>query len=967
MPRLFFPILAFMIACWNPLTAQSDARQRVSDLLLSGEWETALQIIDSVDQQDFEWLMLRAEVLRKSGEERETQHLLENILETFGSTVEPVSLLEIRIRLLEVYSHRRKAEKATSLYSRIFTQHESIPEHLKGRWYKAEGMYHRYITGDKSGSWKAFQAVVSFYKDRPEQDPYLLGSSLRELGNKARTRLGLEEAITYYRQELAVYEEHFVPDHFLISLPHYNLGTVFYELAEPAEAVSHFLVTYDIWEKKGAPSAVYMRYLLEAIGDMYWELEDRQQALRFFDLAMDGAPRVNNDEGERLTQKADSLVSAGEYEEAERFYQSALEFRQRELGSKHPLTGGCNNYLARSELRKGHSDQALKLFQQSLGMLNQTNPGSEWNQALTLDPLSGSEQYLLDALTGKAQSLLQLYQQEHDLSYVKSALQTATTAVHLLDQIRLRPISGESQTFWTQKAFPALDCGVKAAWILYEQGADNKYLEQAFFFSEKSKAFQLMAVAQQQKAQAVSGVPDEILEEENRLQQGIRDYQLKILQEEQRCGDSRSNLLDLWREKLFQLEREYEVFLTNLEGEFPSYFSLKYKVGVSSVSEIQERLFTDQLLIEMFETSEELYIFGLSSSSQTWFRIPDSSYRHKVNRWRILLTEPDTFLTLPDAGVQEFARLGREIYQSLFHPLAIQPSINLIFFIPDGSLSGLPLGCLLSDDGPTSDEMFKLLPYWFLSHQFLYVPSASLMVSQPSAISGDWRGFAPGYDHKNQSALAKLTHNAEEVSQINGLMNGQIFLGPLATESTFSGIAGKNGIFHFAAHATIDNEVPGLSALLLEADSHHDGSLFPAELYGMPMNAGLVVLSACNTGTGKYIQGEGLMSLARAFQFAGCPSLVASLWTVDDESTSELMTVFYEELSNGRSTSVALLEARSSFLLSASPTRQHPFFWAGFIGIGQEAELGNSIPWIWVLVAFAGAGLIVILRKKAFS
>ena len=967
MPRLSPLFLIFFLFFASPLGAQSDSFLKARTLLTSGEWEAALELISEVDRDDFDWKMLQAEALRKSGEERKTQHLLEEILDTFGSTIDPVSLLEVHIRLLDVYSHRRKGESATELFSSIFSRSDQIPDHLLGAWYKAVGMYHRYITGNKSGSWEAFQQVVSYYKSQETVDPYLLGSSLRELGNKARTRLGLEEAINYYRQELAVYEEFFSPDHFLISLPHYNLGTVFYELAEPAEALKHFLVTYEIWEQEGPPSTAFQRYLLEAIGDMYWELEDRQQALKFFDLAMDGAPRVNNDEGERLTQKADSLVSAGEYNEAERFYQSALEFRQRELGSKHPLTGGCNNYLARSELRKGNSEQALTLFQQSLGMLNQTNPGSDWNEQVSLDPLSGSEQYLLDALTGKEISLLQLYDLEQDLTYAKVSLQTASTAVNLLDQIRRRPISGESQTFWTQKAFPALEFGVKAAWILYQETGDEQYLNQAFFFSEKSKAFQLMSVAQQQKAQSVSGVSGEILIEEDRLQQGIRDYQLKILQEEQRCGDSRSNLLDLWREKLFQLERAYELFLTNLEAEYPDYFSLKYEVGVSSVSDIQSKLQADQYVVEMFETSEELFLFSISPSSRTWIQVSDSAYRQQLTRWRNILSEPDTFLNLPNAGVQEFALLGHEIYQKLIEPLGISPSITQIFLIPDGSLSGLPLGCMLSQKEALTNLSYRDLPYWFLDHQFLYVPSASMMVRNTSSISREWSGFAPVYDHGNQSYLTKLTHNSDEVLQIGDLMKGQTFIGNRATESAFSRIAGRGGIFHFAAHASIDNAVPGLSALLLEADSLSDGSLYPAEVYGLPLKAGLVVLSACNTGTGKYIQGEGLMSLARAFQFAGSPSLVASLWTVDDESTSELMSVFYQELSEGRSMSASLMEARALFLSSASPTRQHPFFWAGFVGIGQEAKLIDPFPWAWVLVAFVAISLLVFFSRRVFS
>ncbi len=118
-----------------------------------------------------------------------------------------------------------------------------------------------------------------------------------------------------------------------------------------------------------------------------------------------------------------------------------------------------------------------------------------------------------------------------------------------------------------------------------------------------------------------------------------------------------------------------------------------------------------------------------------------------------------------------------------------------------------------------------------------------------------------------------------------------------------------------------------------------DGMLNVYELYNMDLRANLVVLSACNTGAGKIIGGEGIMSLSRAFFYAGVPNVLLTLWTVTDQQSYRLMLAFYRNLKRGRPAERSLQKAKLEFLDNAAPQYQHPRYWAGFILAGNPEPL----------------------------
>ena len=223
-----------------------------------------------------------------------------------------------------------------------------------------------------------------------------------------------------------------------------------------------------------------------------------------------------------------------------------------------------------------------------------------------------------------------------------------------------------------------------------------------------------------------------------------------------------------------------------------------------------------------------------------------------------------------------------------------------------------------------------------------------------------------------QNEFIDLKWSEQEVRAIDRILPGKRFLHQDASEATFKQYAPNARIIHLATHALIDDNTPLYSRLLFSTanDTAEDGLLHTYELYNMKLNASLAVLSACNTGTGKLVRGEGIMSLARGFLYAGCPNVVVSLWPVDDQATAHIMQRFYSGLKRGMNKDDALHHAKLAYLKEADAVKSDPFYWANFILIGDanpvlfKKTLDLKIVGLIVLVVILSA--LLIFRKKLF-
>lgn len=307
-----------------------------------------------------------------------------------------------------------------------------------------------------------------------------------------------------------------------------------------------------------------------------------------------------------------------------------------------------------------------------------------------------------------------------------------------------------------------------------------------------------------------------------------------------------------------------------------------------------------------------------------------------------------------------------------------QRPIDRLVVVADDILSYVPFEMMLIDSTYQNLADYSSLKYLIKDYAVSYSHSAKLFfkeLSKGGSMSKSFLGYAPTYASnvsdsavikslgKFRNALTPLEWNHDEIKTIGEYIDGKLRYGEKADETTFKKEVKDYDIVHLAMHAMIDDDNPMLSKLVFnrnEKDSINDGYLHTYELFNIQLNPKLVVLSACNTGVGKYQKGAGLSSLGYAFAFAGCSSIVMSKWKVDDRATQLLMSDFYANLSEGMDKAKALRAAKLNLMHDPSSQFVHPMFWAGFVLIGDSAPIFNSTNYLlWIiLIAIVLAGSV---------
>jgi CHAT domain-containing protein len=243
------------------------------------------------------------------------------------------------------------------------------------------------------------------------------------------------------------------------------------------------------------------------------------------------------------------------------------------------------------------------------------------------------------------------------------------------------------------------------------------------------------------------------------------------------------------------------------------------------------------------------------------------------------------------------------------------------------------------------------------------------------------RGFE---DFEEGQAIPRLPHTETEARRILDLVPSDQSLSAMgfsANRSTMlSPQIGEYQIVHFATHGLINNAQPRLSGIILSLVDKNGGSengfIRLSDIYNLKLDARLVVLSACSTGLGKDVKGEGLVGLTRGFMYAGARSVVASLWKVDDRATSELMNRFYAAMLVEKLPPAAALRVAKE-ALRKEKRWQAPYYWAGFVLQGEYRERVNMkvtpsrsaymIPGLAVLLACLTSGFYLVRRRRKTS
>ncbi len=467
------------------------------------------------------------------------------------------------------------------------------------------------------------------------------------------------------------------------------------------------------------------------------------------------------------------------------------------------------------------------------------------------------------------------------------------------------------------------------------------WAQTAFRFAERSKARAFLDQIAESMAGVQEGVDPELLSDQQILTENLASLRQQLA-ETDRSDRARMNEI---RQMMREQEIEFERVERDLRDKNPRYAELQYPKPIDVAKLQSDILSSGDLLLQYAVGDSSSTLWAVSSSSLKIYRLPArADLQAQVDLMRFALSNP------AQGSVRSFTGPARELYEELVAPASdLVAKASRLIIIPDDVLHYIPFEVLLTQV-QAENTAYPDLAYLIRERSLVYEQSASVwaqLIQAERPATGEavlavgdpvFSGAEAGSGLRN-AALAPLPFSGTEVSGIAKLFSPEkstVLKNERATESAVRDAlaSGDYRFVHFATHGLINDDRPDYSALALSAeDDGNDGLLQASEIFNLKVNADLVVLSACETGLGQLIRGEGVLGLTRAFMYAGAPSLVVSLWSVSDASTSQLMQAMYGRMVADRASKEDALRGAKLDLISEDETA-HPFYWAPFVLVG---------------------------------
>lgn len=813
-----------------------------------------------------------------------------------------------------------------------------------------------------------FDSAIDYYQKTIDTKIKALGESHPDLAaaynNLAAVYFYLEDnflALEYYLKALSIDQLYKTPDDLSFGYRYNNIAMVYRVDKDYNKAISYSHLAQKIFENRLSSRHPNTAGVLNNAGRIYFDKGDLIKALDLYQKALNiWADKF----GENHPLVAQSFANIGEalgekedYPSAIKMLNKSLSIRISVFGKKHPKVAESFERLGNVYLKLQNYDSALYSYQNSI--LSLTEGFEDHSIYSNPDPDKILWNYdLLNSLILKGNALELRYLKSNDIKDLFSAFDCFELAANLTRKVRHSFKAEGSKLSFSTKAFSLYEKGINLSLKLFKLTKDEKYKKSAFKFSEESKAGVLSDAISEIKARSYSGIPDTLLEQEKNLRVNLAYFDTQLLNEKQKKEPALDKIKEL-EEKYFKFHQQYLSLLENFEKNYPSYYQLKYSSSEVEVESLQKLLESNSAVLEYFLSDSILYAFTLKESSLEVIPIKlNVPLSEMIEQFR---------QSIQTLNFQDYVSSAVALYKVLVEPVKnnLYSTKNLII-IPDGFLHYLPFEALLTEKVSKKDLDFSKLSYLLRSFNVSYLPSITFFRkdNDKNIDQLSFAGFAPvfpdgGLD-KNQTNLlidtsligstrsvkvndkvfSSLPESEREVTEISRLFNSyglasKLFKYDSANESNLKSEEISNfSCLHLATHGFCNDRFPKLSGLLFsKTGTDEDGILYSEEIFGLNLKVRLIALSACESGLGKIIRGEGILGLTRAFIYAGAENILVSLWQVADKSTSELMIEFYKNVLDGKNFTSSLREAKLKLIKDG--TYSYPLEWAPFVLIGK--------------------------------
>jgi CHAT domain-containing protein/tetratricopeptide (TPR) repeat protein len=778
-----------------------------------------------------------------------------------------------------------------------------------------------------------------------------------------------QSALESHRQALQIFRTYGDRQGEAIALN--SIGQIYEDLNELPSALDHYRLALDINRENGngdfeALTLYYVGRVQRSMGNTTEALDHYQQCLRLSHLL--GKRRV---EAYAITDIGAIYGSLGKKQFALANYQKALKV-YRDAGDRRGQSIIMRN-IGDIYLSSGKTQTALSYYE----------------PALSFSRAAGDRSV-------EAATLYDIARAERALGRLDEALRHITDSIKLIESLRIQIASPALRASYFASVHKHYELYILLLMEMERRDPGKGYASTALEASESARARALLETLMEAKVDFRQGADHDLLERERRLQQSLNAkaiYQMRLLSDD-RTQDEREEI----EREIRQLTNEYQEVQSLIRIRSPRYASLVQPQPLRLQDIQAELNDDNTLLLEFELGDEKSYLWAVTAHTIDSFELPERATIEKAARevYQLLtarqINKDESFTDYQEQVLEADSQYWRKttaLSQMLLGQVAAQLGDQRLLIVADGALQYLPFEALpipvASASGPqqsaleaeaSADNVTPIV----LKHETLMLPSASTLailrqeqgLSRPASKSVIVLAD-PVFDEQDPRIKLAIQTSAEKAAATEGEPGRQDPVGVsgghrmprlLATaqeaEAILSLIPPQQGaklmdfdasretamsdrlsdynIVHFATHGIINSEHPELSGIILSMvnarGEQQNGFLQLHDIYNLKLSANLVVLSACSTGLGKEVKGEGLVGLTRGFMYAGTRSVVASLWKVDDTASMELMKHFYRlMLQDGLPPAAALKEAKVA--LWRQKRWQSPYYWAAFVLQGE--------------------------------
>ncbi len=843
----------------------------------------------------------------------------------------------------EGFKYRRSVLDSTHLYIAASYNNIALIQEIKGAYEQALKNY--------------LNALEIF---EINQDTVHMAEVYLNLGILLDYRGEYTQALNYFQRVLDIYKPVEGDTDAFLADTYNDIANVYLEQKEYTRALNFYKRALSIREKVFGKKSIEVAAIYDNLGETNSRQERYKEAIENFDTAIKIEETILGSERKevalRYLNMAQVYKAQENYDKALQLLENALDIEEKIFEGKHPFKANLHNNLAQIYYEQGRYTQSMaeiqKAFQANL-------QDYEVNEQSTRPSIENYYNYdiLFTSLLLQADVLEKIYlQNPQKAATLQEAYEYLLLADQLIDRNRGQVKTNADKLRLSEHVVQLTQDGIDICQQLHRATNDPSYLEKAYDFAQKSKSHILLEALSDADAKSFAGIPDSLLQKE-------KDFKTEITYYEQQLALKPDSTREIdYRRKLFEFNRDYQAFVDRLEKDFPKYYQSKYEVQVISIAKLQNALDQQTALVDLVLGDSLLHIFTITQQDYDLQSVSiDYTLAQDIRSLRNGIINRADFFQLP----------AQRLYQKLF-PKTLPKHIQKLVILPDAKLSSVPFEVLLTE-APKEGKSQADLPYLIKKYQISYDYSPVLFYqntqAKPLTTPKDFLAYAPVFEGniKLDRGFRDFFSETDSSSTTRSVLgrSGRIPAIP-ATKTEIERIqqlflrAGKKAeIFannkadevkvklerlqdfkyiHFATHGFVNQDQPKLSGMLMFPDtsSTEDGFLSMGEIYNLKMNAELVALSACETGLGKISPGEGTIGLTRAFIYAGAKNVMVSLWQVADQSTSQLMIDFYQNLIDSQEESLAeSLRHAKLRMIQADGENAHPYYWSPFVLIGK--------------------------------